>query len=184
MIKSQKIDEIESIILRHPKVAQVKVIKEGNGLKATLSLKESATFKEIIDWCYEKLGRRDIPIEIKGRPYALYELLLGIKEINIQKDYISMTMPYRKEITNIHGIIHGGAISSLADNAMAVLVTINYGPCYTKKIEIEFFEPAKSDLLVEAKIIKKKLNLCICEADIKDKESRLIAKASAKILVR
>jgi len=66
---------------------------------------------------------------------------------------------------------------------MAVLANINYERCSTKKFEIEFFESAKSDLFVEAKTIKKKLNLCLCEAEVKDKEGRLIAKALTRILV-
>ena len=182
--------EIESVISEHPKVAEVKVMNtvDESGeevIKALISMKEPSTFKEITDWCCERLDRCDVPklMEIKSRPIAPCESLLDIKEIKNQKDYICMTMPYRKEITNIHGIIYGGVISLLADNAIGVLVNVNYGPCYTRKMEIEFFQPAKTDLSVEAKTLKKKLNLCICEAEVKDKEGELIAKASARIFV-
>lgn len=66
--------EIEEVIARHPKIAQVAVIgipdeKWGEAVKALLILKkgETATEKEIIDWCREKLAGYKIPKSVEFR---------------------------------------------------------------------------------------------------------------------
>jgi len=111
---------------------------------------------------------------------AEFEKLLGLQDIQIKEKSISMFLPYKKELTNPHGIVHGGAIASLADTAMAVIITINYGLCYTKSFEIEFYTPAKENIYVDAYIIKKKMNFCIAKAEVKGTKNQLIAKAIGK----
>jgi acyl-CoA thioesterase len=112
-----------------------------------------------------------------------FERLLGMEILDLNERLIRMTMPYRVELTNPKGIIHGGAISSLADTAMAILVYSKFGACYTAKFEIEFKAQAQGDLFAEAQIVNKRMNLYVCQAEIKDFEKRLIAKAAGKFLV-
>lgn len=113
-----------------------------------------------------------------------FKKLLGMKNIQVKENGILMFLPYKKELTNPHGIIHGGAIASLADTAMAVIITINYGLCYTKSFKIEFHTPAQENLYVNAHIVKKKMGFCIAEAEVKNKKNQLVAKAIGKYFVK
>jgi len=65
-------------------------------------------------------------MEIIKKPKAPFEKYLRIKIIKAKDGYAKVKMPYRKEFTNPHGSIHGGAIASLADTAMAVAIFSKY----------------------------------------------------------
>jgi uncharacterized protein (TIGR00369 family) len=116
-------------------------------------------------------------------PLAQFDKFLGIKDIRIKDDSFYLTLSFKGELTNPHRIIHGGVIASMADTAMAGLVSERYGLCYTKVFEIEFFKQAKTDLKAEAKLVNKKMNLCLAEAIIRDKGNEIIAKAKGKYLI-
>lgn len=116
---------------------------------------------------------------------APFEKLLGLTILEARRDFARIMMPYKAELTNPTGIIHGGAISSLADTSIAVALGTIYsdGEFYTAEFEIQFKAPARNDLFAEARIIRKKLNLYIYHVEITDTENKLIAVASGKYLV-
>jgi len=116
---------------------------------------------------------------------APFEKLLGLTILEARRDFARIMMPYKAELTNPTGIIHGGAISSLADTSIAIALGTVYsdGEFYTAEFEIQFKAPARNDLFAEARIIRKKLNLYIYHVEITDTENKLIAVASGKYLV-
>ena len=59
---------------------------------------------------------------INGSPYCL---LLGMAYQEIRKDYARMVLPYRDELTQPAGIVHGGAIASLIDTVVVGTIMSN-----------------------------------------------------------
>jgi len=116
---------------------------------------------------------------------APFEKLLGLTILEARRDFARIMMPYRAELTNPSGVIHGGAISSLADTSIAIALgtVYSHGGFYTAEFEIQFKAPARNDLFAEAHIIRKKLNLYIYHVEVTDTENKLIAVASGKYLV-
>jgi uncharacterized protein (TIGR00369 family) len=116
---------------------------------------------------------------------APFERFLAMDIMEPREGFARLMMPYKKEFTNPNGIIHGGAISSLADAAMAQAVLSEYGDqrFYTIKFEIEFKNSARSNVVAQASIVAKKLSFYMAQAEVKDNEDRLIAKASAKYFI-
>ena len=114
-------------------------------------------------------------------PKAPFEKYLGIKIIKAKDGYAKLKMPYRKELTNPHGSIHGGAIASLADTAMAVAIFSKYSHSsfYTVKLEIKFRAPAsKGEIFAKAKVMNKRKRFVFGKVEIKDEEGKLLAQVS------
>ena len=121
-------------------------------------------------------------MKIIKEPKAPFEKYLGIKIIKAKDGYAKVKMPYREEFTNPHGSIHGGAIASLADTAMAVAISSKYlhSSFYTVKLEIKFKSPANKDkIFAEAKVIDKRKRFIFGRVEIKDSKDKLLAQVSA-----
>lgn len=114
-----------------------------------------------------------------------FERLLDLNILEKNEGTARIRMPYRSEITNPTGVIHGGAISSLADAALfyALASKLNHWDYCTIKLDIEFKLQASTDLVAHAKIVDRKRNVYIGQAEIRDSEDRLVAKASGKYFV-
>ncbi len=60
-----------------------------------------------------------------------YANFLGIKITHVSRDRVTAELPVRDELNNRHGIMHGGAIISLADNLGGTATTANLRPGQT-----------------------------------------------------
>jgi len=121
-------------------------------------------------------------MEIIKKPKAPFEEYLSISTIEAKDGYAKLKMPYRKEFTNPHGSIHGGAIVSLADTAMAVAISSKYQHTsfYTVKLEIKFKSPSKrGEIFAEAKVIDKRKRFVFGQVEIKDDKNKLLAQVLA-----
>ena len=121
-------------------------------------------------------------MEIIKKPKAPFERYLRIKIIKAKDGYAELKMPYREEFTNPHGSIHGGAITSLADTAIAVAISSKYlhSSLYTVKLEIKFKSPAnKGEIFAEAKIVNKRGKFIFGQVEIKDSKDKLLAQVLA-----
>ena len=108
-----------------------------------------------------------------------FERALKIKVISVGRDKSHLYLPFSDVVKNPNGVIHGGAIMSLADSAMAVVMgELFNSSCFaTKKFQINFKNPAKCDIFARAKILKQKGKFVYLEAVISDKNQTLIAQA-------
>lgn len=116
---------------------------------------------------------------------APFEKLLNMRILEARKDLAQIMMPYRVEFTNPGGIIHGGAISALADTSGAIALGAEYpdGPYYTVSFDIKFKAQARSDLIAKATLTARKLNIYIYQVEVRDAQNKVVALASAKYLV-
>ena len=57
-----------------------------------------------------------------------YYRLLGMEIKEIKKGVARLQMPFKQELTHPYGIVHGGAIASLADSAVAMALVGLVGP--------------------------------------------------------
>ena len=120
-------------------------------------------------------------MEISKKPKAPFERYLGIKIIETKDGYAKVKMPYREEFTNPQGLIHGGAIASLADTAMAVAIFSKYlhSSFYTVKLEIKFRSPSKrGEIFAEANIVNKRGKFIFGRVEVKDDKGKLLAQVS------
>jgi uncharacterized protein (TIGR00369 family) len=105
---------------------------------------------------------------------------LGFEITKLDYGYACMKLPYKHEITQGQNYIHGGAIASLGDSAVAfALATMIDGGenMLTIEFKINFTAPADDDIFAHAKIIHKGSKTAVGEADIKKSDGTLVAKS-------
>lgn len=102
---------------------------------------------------------------------APYPSFLGLSYEEIKSEYARMRLPYRPEINQPAGIIHGGAIASLIDTAVvaAVLSGIN-GPIkrmVTVDMHIHYLDTGfEEDLIAHAAVRRRGRTMVYLEVDV------------------
>jgi len=66
-----------------------------------------------------------------ARSQPAFANFLGLKITHVSRDRVTAELPVREELNNRHGIMHGGAIMSLADNLGGTATTANLKPGQT-----------------------------------------------------
>lgn len=111
--------------------------------------------------------------------------LLGIEVTDVEDGRAELYMPYRKELTNPYGRLHGGAVMTLADSAIALAVNSKYGhPFYTTKFEIKFKSSVEEGMIfAEAKLVDQKKSFVFGKVEVKSDKDELLAEVSATFVV-
>ena len=116
-----------------------------------------------------------------------FETLLDIRVLNIGEGTARVEMPFKREITQPSGVVHGGAITTLADTASAVALRKLVEPSkqyFTARLEIRFLSTLREGSLVaEAVVVEKKKRKATVDVKIRNKDGALIAKATAIFLI-
>ena len=112
-----------------------------------------------------------------------YYRLLGMEITEIREGESRIQMLFREELTHPYGIVHGGAIASLADSAVAMALIGLVEPkdrITTIEFKINFFVPiSKGELKAHAKIIHKGSKTAVGDVDVVNGEGKLVAKVIA-----
>ena len=112
---------------------------------------------------------------------------LGIESLEVGEGFARIRLPFRKELTNPAGTLHGGAIATVADSAMAIAVGTVLGEPVrhsTVKLEIKYKAPvADGEIIAEATVIRRKQSVFLGEAVVKDGNGQVVAIATATFMV-
>ncbi|MDP9111998.1 MAG: PaaI family thioesterase [Candidatus Eremiobacteraeota bacterium] len=97
-----------------------------------------------------------------------------------------MRMPYRLQVTNGTGAVHGGAIVSLCDTCFYIALASIYGPeqeTTTAALACNFLAPAlpPHDLIADAKVLKSGRRIVYGEVHVRSGE-KLVAHATLNFL--
>jgi len=114
---------------------------------------------------------------------VLFEKHLGIEVLSRDNGSAKVALTLVPVLTNPYGIMHGGAIASLADTAMANAVLSQHRDkrFYTVKLEVGFKAPVNNGrIIAEARITRKKQKFLFGEVLINDEAGNLVAQAQAK----
>jgi len=100
-------------------------------------------------------------------------------------DACTLKMPFRSEISNGHGAVHGGFLAALADSAMAFALSTNFDGemgFATADLTIHYFKRARTDVTAKARVIKKGRRINVGIIDLYDTSGELIATALTSFL--
>ena len=115
---------------------------------------------------------------------------LGIRTVTASKDEVVLALDWRPELTQPAGLLHGGAIMTLADTAGGSLSYANLpeGAIGTSTIESKtnFLAAVESGTVTAtARILKAGRSVIVVETELTDDRDRLIAKvAQTQIVLR
>jgi uncharacterized protein (TIGR00369 family) len=112
---------------------------------------------------------------------------LGIEILEAGEGIARLKMPYRNELTNPAGNLHGGAIATVADSAMAVAIGSILGTPerhFTVRLEIRYKATVTDGVIIaEAKVSQRKQRLFLGEAVVTNGDGHVIATAAGTFMV-
>ena len=101
-------------------------------------------------------------------------------------DYAVLKLPYREEVSNGSGTVHGGILATLADTAVAFALSTNFDGKMgfaTSDLTIHFLRRARGDVWAKARIVKKGKRVNVGDVEISDAGGRLVARVLASFLL-
>lgn len=116
-----------------------------------------------------------------SRPY--FPEVVGVEMVDVRRDYCRMRLPFRPELEQPMGIVHGGAIATLID----VVVVPAIGSAYDQEVgfstvdmQIQYLRPLKGETAIaEGIVVKRGRRIIFCSAEVIGETSgSLIAKGS------
>ncbi|HEX9543885.1 MAG TPA: PaaI family thioesterase [Pyrinomonadaceae bacterium] len=124
----------------------------------------------------ERLERIERAIE--AVPYAR---LLGIQLEKVAPGEATLTLAIRPELTQNHGVVHGGAIASLLDTATAFAILTLLEPderVTTVDLTISYLRPAvEGKLHATAQVLRQGRRLFTVSAELTDSGGTLLTTA-------
>jgi len=107
--------------------------------------------------------------------------LLAIEVVEVTTGNATLSLEVRKELTQNHGVVHGGAIASLIDSAMAFAIIPLLAPrerVTTVDLTISYLRPlTKGRATATARVVKSGKRLFVVTADVLDNDGKLAATA-------
>jgi len=92
-----------------------------------------------------------------------------------------LKMKVRAKHKQIHGVVHGGVLASIADTAGGLATYLSLPPgsrTATVEMKINFLEPvSRGTIYAEARVIRLGKYLAVVECDVVDDHNKLVAKA-------
>ena len=119
----------------------------------------------------------DLKTKAKSEPVAAF---LGMELVELSEGYAKVTMKLSPEYLNFNGLVFGGIIMALADEAFAYASNTVITPNLASQFNIHFIASAKADdeLTAECHVVKSGKRVCISEMVVTNQEGQLIAKAT------
>lgn len=105
---------------------------------------------------------------------------LGMELVELSPGYSRVAMRLRPEYVNFNGLVFGGIIMALADQAFAYATNSVARPSVASQFNIHFIAAARPGdrLLGECRVVRNGRRVGVSEMTITDQDGRLIAKAT------
>jgi uncharacterized protein (TIGR00369 family) len=101
-------------------------------------------------------------------PY--FPRLVGLQVEEIRIDYCRMRLPWRFELTQPAGVVHGGAIATLIDSVVVPAIGAGYPerrPMVTIDLQIQFMSAVvQEDVVAEGWVTQRGRAIVFCEAEV------------------
>jgi uncharacterized protein (TIGR00369 family) len=104
-----------------------------------------------------------------GRSY--FSNVVGIEVDELRRDYARMRLPWRSELNQPAGLIHGGAIAALVDTVVVPAIGTAYDdarPFSTIEMSVRYLGPVRQeDLVAEGWVTRRGKRVVFCEVDVR-----------------
>lgn len=106
--------------------------------------------------------------------------LLGMRLVDISAGYAKVSMKVRQEHLNFNGMVFGGVIMGIADQAFAYASNSVVHPSIASQFNIHFIDGPKvgDELLAECWVVKSGTRVGISEMSVTTQDGKLVAKAT------
>jgi len=97
--------------------------------------------------------------------------LLGIEVEELRRDYARLRMPWRNDLNQSTGMMHGGAIATLIDTAVVPAIGTAYAdtrPFSTIEMSVRYIQPVRQeDLVAEGWVTRRGKRVVFCEVEVR-----------------
>ena len=97
--------------------------------------------------------------------------LLGIQVEELRRDYARLRMPWRSDLNQSQGLMHGGAIATLIDTAVVPAIGTAYAdprPFSTIEMSVRYIQPVRQeDLVAEGWVRRRGKRVVFCEVEVR-----------------
>jgi len=117
-----------------------------------------------------------------GEPIASF---LDMRLIELTPGYSRIAMKLKPEYQNFNGLVFGGIVMSVADQAFAYATNSVVSPSIASQFNIHLIAGANPDdeLTAECRVLKSGRRVGISEITVTNQEGKLIAKATGTTVV-
>ncbi len=116
-----------------------------------------------------------------------YEHGLGLRVTRKHRDGVSVALSIRPDLLNSTGVLHGGVIASLADEAAWFAIRHHFQeerPCTTTELKVNYLRPiVGSTALARAYLLRAGKTLCVTRVDVFDEQRRLAATSTVTYML-
>jgi acyl-CoA thioesterase len=119
----------------------------------------------------------ELQVKAETEPIAAF---LGMRLIDLSEGYAKVAMKLRPEYTNFIGLVFGGIVMSIADEAFAYGTNSVITPNVASQFNIHFVAgaDANDELIAECRVVKTGKRVCISEMTVTNQDGKLIASAT------
>jgi uncharacterized protein (TIGR00369 family) len=112
------------------------------------------------------------------RPY--FPSLLGIEVMDLRDGYCQMRLPWRGELTQPAGVVHGGVIASLLDTVVVPAIGAGYDDAMqfaTVDLHVQYHGAVvRDDMIAEGWVTRRGRSVVFCEAEVRVEPGHVVAK--------
>lgn len=118
---------------------------------------------------------------------VLFPSVVGLRIEDVRQDYCRMRLPYRPELNQPFGVVHGGAIATLIDSVVVPAIGSAYGPdtqYVTINMNVNYTGAVvETDAVAEGWVTRRGRTTVFCRAEVFAGE-RMAAEASLVYAIR
>ena len=120
------------------------------------------------------------------RPY--FPTLVGLELEEVRTDYARMRLPFRSELEQPAGVVHGGAIATLIDTVVVPAVGQAYGvgwAYFTIQMDVRYIGGVVGeDAIAEGWVEQRGRTLVFCRAEVRTPTGKLAADGTLVYTIR
>jgi len=121
-------------------------------------------------------------------PDAVYfPNLVGIEVEELRRDYARMRLPWRPELNQPQGLMHGGAIATLIDTVVVPPIGTAYDdprPFSTIEMSVRYLGPVRQeDLVAEGWVTRRGRRVVFCDVEVRTASAVKVATGSLIYIV-
>ncbi len=103
--------------------------------------------------------------------HTYFSNVVGIVVDELRRDYARMSLPWRGELNQPQGLMHGGAIATLIDTVVVPPIGTAYPdprPFSTIEMSVRYLGPVRQeDLVAEGWVTRRGRGVVFCEAEVR-----------------
>lgn len=103
---------------------------------------------------------------------TFFPSLVGIQLEEVRRDYARMRLPYRAELLQPAGVVHGGALATLVDTVVVPAIGSAYDEArafFTIDMQVRYLAAVRAgeDAIAEGWVVRRGSSILFCDAEVR-----------------